>query len=105
MTQTKVCVVQYNIPWYYVTTQVGIRATRHDSDEGVIAVDDLAIEFDPCPAPLDCTFEDGLCDWIEESQQNIWQLLRASDSPNKVYTDHTLRSNEGQICLKKNLSQ
>ncbi|CAG5126619.1 unnamed protein product, partial [Candidula unifasciata] len=65
-----------------------------------IAIDDVEISQDTCPPPASCTFEDGLCGFInvEQGDQFDWVL----DSPGTEHyymgpqVDHTTGTSSGQ---------
>lgn len=66
-----------------------------------MAVDDLTIEFGACENPVDCNFEDGLCDWQEETTSvPYWELYAAQNGPHDVLVDHTVNSELGDYFLK-----
>lgn len=79
--------------------QLLITGTMGSAAEGALAVDDLAIEMGECSPLVSCTFESGLCGWLEDDSTNtFWQLKLASQGDNGVLIDHSLSTGEGGTC-------
>lgn len=112
--------------WHKITLDYGaseeyqlvFEAKRPPRDEGVIALDDiyfresvscadmitttLAPTTNPITPPassMDCSFEEGLCDWVQESEHGFsWtrqQGLKVDTSNKGLLYDHTIGNKHG----------
>ncbi|XP_053484115.1 MAM and LDL-receptor class A domain-containing protein 2 isoform X3 [Ictalurus furcatus] len=112
--------------WHKITLDYGaseeyqlvFEAKRPPRDEGVIALDDiyfresvscadmitttLAPTTNPITPPassMDCSFEEGLCDWVQESEHGFsWtrqQGLQVDTSNKGLLYDHTIGNKHG----------
>ncbi|XP_063596614.1 apical endosomal glycoprotein-like [Penaeus indicus] len=99
--------------WQYGETTVGheqdfsilLEGLRQRGREGILAFDDLSVERGPCDAPGTCSFEGGMCGWVDEDSleghytTNSWQWTRAEDPENGPVLDHTTYSGQGHYVL------
>ncbi|KAG9273992.1 MAM and LDL-receptor class A domain-containing protein 2-like [Astyanax mexicanus] len=102
--------------------QIVFEARRPPYDEGVIALDDIYIKENtgcsdlipttpapttepttPPPSSMDCSFEEGLCDWIQEAEHGItWnrqQGLQMDTTTKGPLYDHTTKNSHGFYLL------
>lgn len=77
----------------------GVKGTGYTGD---IAIDDVKIMIDSaCPAPGDCTFEDGFCTWTNSriGDKFDW-IIGSGGTPSFLTgpsTDHTTGSGSGTV--------
>lgn len=73
----------------------GISGSSYTGD---IAIDDVMLSDDPCPPPGDCTFENGMCTWVN-TKGDVFDWTRNSGSTPSLQTgpsvDHTLGTDYG----------
>ncbi|XP_074544676.1 MAM and LDL-receptor class A domain-containing protein 1 [Halichoeres trimaculatus] len=103
--------------------QVVLQATCPEGDEGSFALDDIhvfrdksCVDITPTPTPnptttpttapasaMDCTFEQGLCSWVQEvSDDWNWTLsngLEVEEPWDGPQYDHTVGNNQGFFLL------
>ena len=72
---------------------------------GDIALDDFTLSHGTCPPRLLCDFEDGLCDFTHEDEDEVdekelqWTIGSNGDPSkgNGPHTDHTTGSKHGKM--------
>ncbi|KAI4891478.1 hypothetical protein NFI96_023830, partial [Prochilodus magdalenae] len=102
--------------------QIVFEAKRPPFDDGVIGLDDIHIRENtgcsdlipttpaptteptiPPPSSMDCSFEEGLCDWVQEPQHGFtWARqrgLQVDTSFEGPFYDHTIRNSHGYYML------
>ncbi|XP_072182120.1 MAM and LDL-receptor class A domain-containing protein 1-like [Diadema setosum] len=93
--------------WHYARASVSalhnyriiLRATLGTNKVGNIAVDDLDIADGECSKPGFCDFEDNLCGWTNEQNDDTLDWLRNNGATPSKYTgpltDHTKGTEQG----------
>ncbi|XP_037401783.1 MAM and LDL-receptor class A domain-containing protein 1 isoform X2 [Pygocentrus nattereri] len=102
--------------------QLVFEAKRPPYDEGVIALDDIHIRENtgcsdlipttpapttepttPPPSSMDCSFEEGLCDWVQEAEHGFaWTRqrgLQVDTTAKGPFYDHTIKNSNGFYLL------
>ncbi|KAH9494976.1 hypothetical protein Btru_018310, partial [Bulinus truncatus] len=68
-----------------------------------IAVDDIQLLSTPCPSPVSCDFEDGLCTFSNENSDDYdWLLVTPHNTTYNTlvpFTDHTTGSAQGYFAM------
>nr|XP_054757008.1 MAM and LDL-receptor class A domain-containing protein 2-like [Lytechinus pictus] len=76
-----------------------VEGVRGSGVQGDIAIDDIEVIPGACPKQGSCDFEDGLCGWSQEVQNDVFDWLRTSGSTPSGGTgpsqDHTTGSAAG----------
>lgn len=69
-----------------VSVQVVFEARTGSDTWGTLALDDISVDPYPCPEPVSCTFDDGLCRWVVSTDVELqWEVV---DSLGYLH-DHT----------------
>ncbi|XP_069940952.1 MAM and LDL-receptor class A domain-containing protein 2-like isoform X2 [Cherax quadricarinatus] len=69
-----------------------------DTDDIIIAIDDISIEARACPAAATCNFEDGMCDWTDDPDTGITWLIQSGSHAAEnsgPLSDNTLKTPYG----------
>ncbi|XP_041365734.1 MAM and LDL-receptor class A domain-containing protein 1-like [Gigantopelta aegis] len=80
------------------STSIVIEGVTGPSFDGDIAIDDITMNVDHCPAQVSCDFQDGICGYTQDiSDKFDWTLHsgRTSSSGTGPVSDHTFGTREG----------
>lgn len=73
-----------------------------DTDDIIIAIDDISIEARACPAAATCNFEDGMCDWTDDPDTGITWLIQSGSHAAEnsgPLSDNTLKTPYGRYYI------
>ncbi|XP_042228848.1 apical endosomal glycoprotein-like [Homarus americanus] len=85
-----------------------LEGLRGKGIEGAMAWDDLSVMRGKCEDPGSCTFEDGLCGYVDEDSlpghytPASWVWYQAVDGPDGLTYDHTLLTSNGHYIFADN---